>query len=221
MLVLAAMPREVRPLARTLRLRSTELCGSRAWCRPGLTAATLGVGPARARQAAGRLLDETGASEVLVIGVAGACTGELRVADVVAPAVVVDAAAGTLYTPAPRGDRAGAARSGTLATVERLGAPVPPDAIAVDMETAAVAAECVARDIAWDVRRAVSDVPGSLPDGLERVLRPDGTVDAVGLARMLGRRPASTFDLARLGWDTRRALKAMTVAAERALGAIE
>jgi nucleoside phosphorylase len=213
------MPRELRPLVRALSLRPTELAGRRAWHGPGVVAATLGVGPRAARRSTGLLLEASGASGVLVIGVAGACDPDLRVADVVNPVRVVDAADGTTFEPDAFLTGTAGAREGTLVTVARIGDPVPAGSWAVDMETAAVAAECAARGVPWDVRRAVSDVPGGLPASTADLLRADGRVDVGGLVRLLVREPAKVGALVRLGRDTGRAVTAVTAAAAAALGA--
>lgn len=211
------MPRELRLLVRALSLRPTELAGRPAWHGPGVVAATLGVGPRSARRATALLLEATGASGVLVIGVAGACDPALRVADVVNPVRVVDAADGATFEPDAFLPGTSGARQGTLVTVARIGDPVPAGSWAVDMETAAVAGECAARGVPWDVRRAVSDVPGGLPASTADLLRADGRVDLGGLVRLLAREPAKVGALVRLGRDTGRAVTAATEAAVAAL----
>lgn len=217
------MRRELRPLVRALGLQPITLGGTTAWRGAGVIAATVGVGPEMARHGALRVLEASagsGASGVLVIGVAGACDPALKIADVLAPMTVVDAGTGAVFEPQPflPGARQ-AGRAGVLATVPRIGAPVPPGASAVDMETAAIAAVCVEHRVAWDVRRAVSDLPGTLPATIGTVLRADGRTDAGALARLLLRRPADGLTLARLGRDASRAIAAATASALAALGA--
>jgi adenosylhomocysteine nucleosidase len=215
------MPRELRPLVRALSLRRTEVAGRPAWRGRDLVAASIGVGPAAARRAASQVIDVSGASGVLVIGVAGACDPTLRVADVVNPSRVVDASDGSTYRPhafLPAGGPGSSARDGTLVTVAALGAPVPPGATAVDMETAAVAAECAALGVPWDVRRAISDVPGSLPPSVGSLLRPDGKASLGAVVRLLVREPAQVVALARLGRDTGRAISAVTAVGAALLG---
>jgi adenosylhomocysteine nucleosidase len=222
------MPRELRPLVRALGLRRTELAGRPAWSGPTVVAVTIGVGPQVARRSAARLLEACEPAGVLVIGVAGACDPRLRVGDVVNPARVVDAADGAAYEPdtfllsppSPASSATGTtARAGILVTVERFGATPPPGADAVDMETAAVAAECVARGVPWDVRRAVSDTPGGVPEAAGTLLRADGRADIGAVVRLLARHPAEAITLAKLGRDTGRAISAVTAVAVALLGA--
>lgn len=223
------MPRELRPLVRALGLRRTELAGRPAWRGPTVVAATIGVGPQVARRSAAGLIEACQPAGVLVIGVAGACEPHLRVGDVVNPARVMDAADGVAYEPdtflsspsRPGGSPAGTAapRAGILVTVERFGAPLPPGVDAVDMETAAVAAECVARGVPWDVRRAVSDTPGGVPEAAGTLLRADGRADIGAVLRLVARHPAQAITLAKLGRDTGRAISAVTAVAVALLGA--
>jgi adenosylhomocysteine nucleosidase len=208
------MPRELRPLARALSLRRTVVGGRQAWDGTSgarrVVAVGIGVGPRAAADGTARVLDEIAVERVLVIGVAGACSPRLAVGDVVSPAVVLDAPSGAAYRPA------GAAvdgRTATLVTVQRLGAAVPDDAVAVDMETAAIAAVCVARGVPWDARRAISDLPGTVPAAFGSLLREDGRTDLAAVARILARQPGEAARLVRLGRDASKAVAAVTAVA--------
>lgn len=213
--VLAAMPRELRPLARSLSLRRTTVGGRLAWDGTWkarrVVAVVVGVGPRAAAGSTARVLDEVDVERVLVIGVAGACSPALAVGDVVSPAVVLDAASGAHYSPT---GATGGSRTATLVTVQRLGAVVPEIATAVDMETAAIAAACAARGVPWDVHRAISDLPGGVPSWVGSLLREeDGRADLPAVARVLARQPARAAELVRLARDTSKAVAAVTALA--------
>lgn len=234
------MPRELRPLARALSLRTGEVDGLRAWRpvpgaprrageagaggRSDALAVCVGVGTERARASTERVLSALRPDAVLVVGVAGAVSATLRVGDVIAPARVVDARTGAAYVPswdhqggtgsgAGCGAGAAAMRRGTLVTVPRFGAPLGADATAVDMETAAIAAACAERGVPWDVRRGVSDAAGEVTPAVAGLLRPDGRADLVAVVRLLGTHPTELVRLVRLGRSTGRGLRAMTEAA--------
>lgn len=230
------MARELRPLARALGLsslrRSRPTAGAGAtrgaehvWASDEVVAATVGVGRARAERATNRLLCDYRPRRVLVVGVAGALDPALCVGDLVVPEAVFDAATGELRRPHPRGGvaaRAGPVRRGKLVTVERFGAgragPAwPPDAVAVDMETAAIAGACERSDVPWDVIRAISDLPGALGPEVASLLRPDGGTDVVAAMRLVGRHPAQLGRLFALGIATKRAVRGATAAALRQL----
>ncbi len=212
--VLAAMPRELRPLVRAFRLRPTASAGLPAWDDGSVLAVAVGVGPARASAGAANVLQGVTAARVVVTGVAGGIDSSLGVGDLVRPAAVVDVRTGVVRTPTR-----GGARSGVLATVERIylsgtgptdepAVRLPPDTTAVDMETAAIAAVCDAKGVPWDVVRAISDVAGTLTPEIASLLRPDGRVDMTGATRLVLRDPRSIGRLVRLGLDTARAVRA-------------
>jgi nucleoside phosphorylase len=210
--VMAAMARELRLLARVRHLRSGSLCGLPAWHGHGVLAVAVGVGPARAGESAGRVLDEVDAHLVLVIGVAGAVDPALAIGDLVRPARVVDARTGKVFVSNRPGPR-----SGLLATVEKVSTAghLPVGTTAVDMETAAIVAAAEGRGVQWDVLRAVSDTGNVLTPELAALLRPDGRADMRGAVRLVLRSPSLAGRLVRIGLGSSRAVQAATKAALR------
>jgi adenosylhomocysteine nucleosidase len=214
--VLAAMPRELRRLVRALGLRPGSVGGLPAWHGDGVVVAAVGVGPSLAGASSARVLDETTPRRVWITGVAGAVGPDQRVGDLVRPAAVVDVRSGAAFTPDAAGPRVG-----VLATLERIyvadggtgvadAARLPDGATAVDMETAAIAAVCEEKGVRWDVVRVISDVPGTLTSEVASLLRPDGRADVPSAVRMVLRHPAALVRLARLGFDTARAVRIET-----------
>jgi hypothetical protein len=98
--------------------------------------------------------------------------------------------------------------------------------VALDMETAAVAAACEARDVPWTVVRAISDraTDGSVDDEVFHLSRQDGTPDPMAVLRYVVRHPGRVPGLARMargaGLATARAATA-AVAAVRSAGSAE
>jgi adenosylhomocysteine nucleosidase len=91
--------------------------------------------------------------------------------------------------------------------------------VALDMETAAIAAVCDERGVPWSVFRTISDRSG---DGLadEAILglaHPDGSPNLRAVARFVLRHPARIPHLVRLGRDAAAATKAAASAAATAL----
>jgi hypothetical protein len=91
--------------------------------------------------------------------------------------------------------------------------------VALDMETASVAAVCAARDLAWSVERAISDLDDddAIDEELSGTARPDGTPDPRAVARYVAKHPGRVRHLARLG---RQMQVAARVAAEAAISGI-
>jgi adenosylhomocysteine nucleosidase len=225
--LLAPMPAELRPLVRRLGLRrggagGRDLHGGR-FAGSEVVALRTGIGTRAAAGAAEQALDGAEPDLVVVVGIAGGIGASVGIGDVVVPERVIDRASGAEYRPAPLG--ALGARGALLTSDALLAEPEEVarferrGVIAVDMETAAVAAVCEARGCPWSVVRAISDRAddGSVDAALLGLVRPDGTPDLRALVRFLLRRPARVRDLVRLARGMRRAADAAACAVAAAL----
>jgi adenosylhomocysteine nucleosidase len=180
---------------------------------------TIGM-PAGAR-AAERIL-ELGVDWVMVVGVAGGVDHTVPIGSVIVPELVLDRGTGATFRPAPCGDiePRGILSCGNelytapdgLAEMEQQGV------VAVDMETAAVAAVCQAAGCPWSVFRGISDYAdsGLVDDALFAMTRPDGTADPAVIARFLEQHPERLESLAQLAQDSGLATEAAAAAAIRA-----
>jgi len=223
---LAPMQPELRPLLRRLRLpRRASEGGLHAGTHGAveIVAAMTGIGTRAAAEAAERVLDALPVDHVVVVGIAGGVGPSLALGELIVPERVLDLATGAEHRPARLGD---AAPRGTLATSDAL--IVDPaeiarlerrGVVAVDMETAAIAAVCERRGRPWSVFRAISDRAGdpSVGPAVLGLVGPDGRANLPALARFLAQRPWSVLLLARLARDMQRATKAAAAAAVRAL----
>lgn len=178
----------------------------------------------RARELARQLLDE-GAEGLISFGIAGGlapalATGSLVVAtSVVAGERRFDADAGwreRLCAALP-GAVVGivAGSPGVVATADAKAAlHTRHGAIAVDMESGAVAEACVRAGKPFAVLRAIADPAGrGIPALAMLGLGPDGETRALAVAAGLLRSPGDLPALIRLGRDTRAALAALAEAA--------
>jgi adenosylhomocysteine nucleosidase len=221
--VLAPMTSELAPLRAPLRLRPAEgglfagACGSVA-----VVAAVAGVGTAAAARAAERVLAAGSVDHVFVVGVAGGIGSTAPVGALVAPERVLDVATGAFHHPT----RIGVIPArGVLATADGILAPgaiarlADRGAIAVDMETSAVAAVCGARGLPWSVFRGISDRAddGGTDDAIFALLGADGRPNLPAVARFLVTRPHRIPQLVRLGIGTHRAARAAADALLQAL----
>ena len=167
--ILAPMRSELMPLVRLLSLKPAEFDeGSFWWGRLGraeIVATTTGVGTAAAARTAGRILASSHASYLVVVGVAGGIGSRVKIGDLVVPEVVLDLSTGAEYR---QNNLRGVEPRCKLVTSDRLVSD-PAEAaslerqgvIAVDMETAAIAAVCERRQCPWSVLRAISDQSAS------------------------------------------------------------
>lgn len=225
--LLAPMPSERGPLVRTLGLaRSTAADGVTHAGRVGSIEAvvmTTGIGTERAALVTRRLLEDGGVDHVMVVGVCGGVEPTLAVGDLVVPEVVVDHASGREFQPHHLGSTS---PRGRLITTDELlvGADVvarlrAEGVMALDMETAAVAAVSEEAGVPWSVVRSPSDHADDdlIDDAVASLANPDGSADVGALLRYLARRPWRLARLARLGRDLRRATTTASRAARDAI----
>jgi adenosylhomocysteine nucleosidase len=220
---MCAMPMELRPLRRRLRLRKSEL-GYAGWIgdRP-VTAVITGIGTALAHAATVRLLDEVDVERVIVVGIAGAIENQTPIGALVLPELVVSGADGSEHRPTPL--RVGNAHGKLWTSDELLLDPAvladlrAHGVVALDMETAAIAKVCDEHDVPWSVVRAISDRAGDGTVDGETVglTHPDGRPNVSAVARYLVRHPDALPRLVRLG---KGAKLAAARAAETAINAL-
>jgi adenosylhomocysteine nucleosidase len=224
------MPSELRPLVKKLGLRpSPAPVGTRV--HEGLSgsasvvAALSGMGTAGAARAARRMLDAGDVDHVMVAGIAGGIDDRLAIGDVIRPSVVIDGASRVEYLPHPLGERADPPDQGALHTSDEF--IVDPDrvaalrergVIAMDMETAAVAAVCEELGCPWSVVRAISDrsSDGMADEAVFELAHPDGSPNLRAAARFVARHPGRIPQLIRLGRDASKATNAAASAAAEA-----
>lgn len=218
---LCAMPMELRPLTRRLQLRKERVSGLdlRAGTLAGREVVGLvtGMGTDLATAGIERLLSALTPELVLVVGITGAVEDETPIGALVLPEVVVNSETGTEHRPVHLG---GGTPSGLMWTTNAI---TPPEAlpdlrargvVALDMETAAVAAGCERRGVPWSVFRAISDraTEASLSDEVFGLINQDGTPNARAVARYLVSHPRAVPRLAALA-------KGAKLASETAAGA--
>ena len=222
---LAPMEHELQPLVRRLGLAGG---GSRYEGRLGeleVVAMLTNIGMAAAASATERMLDER-VDWVVVVGIAGGVDPDIKIGDLVVPEVVIDRANHTEHTPSELGDvpARGMLSCGDELVIEpeALAAMAAAGVVAVDMETAAVAAVCEHAGRPWSVFRSISDHTGEglVDDALFAMTRPDGTADTDALARYLEEDPGKVDVLARLARDMTVATEVAAELAIRSLAAL-
>jgi nucleoside phosphorylase len=218
---------ELRPLVRPLSLRRTRSGAgalySGAAGRTEIVAAITGIGTAAAARATESVLGAAAIDHVVVVGIAGGIGATVALGDLVVPERVLDLATGAEHRPAVLGD---AAPRGTLATADGLITDAAVFArleregiVAIDMETAAVAAVCERRGCPWSVFRAISDRAGdpTIDATVFGLAGPEGEPNLRAIARFVLTRPWRLPELVPLARGMRRAADTAAAAAVRAL----
>ena len=219
--VLAPMPSEMGPVVKAMGLtKGDHLYYVGRVGSTSVTATRTGIGTERARAATARLLDAGPVDHVVVIGIAGGM-GPSKVGDVLFPAVAVDKDAAKEYRATPIGK---VTPDGKLVTHDDF--DMGPDEhqrlvaegfIAVDMETAAVAAVCEERGVPWLAVRAIGDLVGVTPSDVIDLANPDGTPNLKASARYLLTKPWRIPRLVKLAADSKKAADGAAAAAARSL----
>jgi adenosylhomocysteine nucleosidase len=215
------MQHELDPLVQRLDMTADGLLHRGRVGDVEVVALLTSIGMAAGARAARDAL-ELGVERVVVVGIAGGVDRSVAIGDVVVPEVVVERATGRAFTPSFIG---GLGPRGTLSCgddliidPDTLDAMAADGVVAVDMETAAVAAVCEEAGCSWSVFRGISDYAGEglVDEALFALTRPDGTADPDDVTRYLEEHPDRVAVLARLASDMTVATHA---AAEAAIAA--
>jgi nucleoside phosphorylase len=225
--IVCAMPMELAPLTRRLRLRRATIgghpvrSGSLPDGRPVVGVVT-GMGTANATAGTTRLLDAVDPAAVVVVGITGAVDDATPLGALVLPERVIDHASGREHAHVVLGP--GTARGAmwttdVITTATELPALRARGVVSLDMETAAIALVCEERGVPWHVFRAISDraTDGSVDDEVFHLSRMDGRPDPAAILRYVARHPQRVPRLARMGRASRRATQVAADAALRAL----
>jgi adenosylhomocysteine nucleosidase len=207
--LIAPMPSELRPLIKALSLQRVKPDDKSLYVGVAgateLVATTSGMGTKLATEATERLLDTTPVDHVLVVGIAGGM-GTAKVGDLITPIVVVDKDSGREFAPDYLDD---VAPAGKLVTHDDFDmGPAEKDRliadgfVAVDMETAAVAAVCVARGVKWSPVRVISDLVGVTPGDVIDLANPDGSPNMTAGILYLLKHPTRIPKMLRLGRES-------------------
>ncbi len=224
--IVVALPEECRSLTaqRVRRGDCFSLGDARLVC-------VAGMGRENALQAAHRLV-EAGARGLVSWGCAAALSPTLKSGDVCLPAEIVDGhtgrwAATALWHQRARQaleDAAGAVCSERLLSAERLAVSAAhkrdlaatSGAVAVDMESAAVASVASAFEMPFIAVRAIADPADmALPRAVVSATDATGAVSRAALLSELLRHPGEIGALLRLASQFRSALRTLTRAADR------
>jgi adenosylhomocysteine nucleosidase len=218
-----AMPMELKPLVRKLSLQRRDIGRMRVHAGTlrshSVVAVVTGMGTQLATAGLERLLVATAVDRVVVVGITGALENETPIGALVLPAVVVDGASGTEHRPAElgAGPRAGVMwTSDSLTTDPAVLADLRArGVVALDMETAALAAVCEDRGIPWSVFRAFSDraSDGTVDEEVFRLSNQDGTPNPAAVIRYFLRHPGRIPTMARMARGARRATETAADAA--------
>lgn len=223
LLLVAAEPREFRGVLERAREKRRLGLGAQ-WARSAklggheVLLVTNGAGRRRAALAVEAAVSAGFEPEAIAsVGFCGALAPELEVADVVV-ADQVTGGAETYQSVLVSGG--GRFERGNLITVDRVAQTTEEKRVlyatgakVVDMEAAGVAQQAKSMSVPFVGIKAVTDLAGeTLHNDFQRVLRPDGHFDTIGILVSALRKPLTRIpEVVRLGWRCARAARALGV----------
>ena len=227
--IIAAMEREVAPLIRDWKVREIERGGRRfrifytdnaeSGAGENCNAVLIcgGIGADAARRATEAVIQEARPMRVLSVGFAGALDSTMRVADVLEPRVVVNAADGArTETGSGQGTLVSYASVSDRDQKQRLAKAYA--AVAVDMEAAAVAQGAQARGVEFAALKAISDAADFSMPPTERFISSDGQFRSAGFALHVAVRPWLWGRAIRLARNSARASHSLCAAIKEYIG---
>ena len=213
--IVAAMERELAPLIRGWRVREIEHVGRRyrlfengAAENSGAVVICGGIGAEAARRATEAVIQVARPMRVLSVGFAGALDSSLKIADVLEPRVIVNAADGVrTETGSGEGTLVSYAAVAGREQKQRLAKAYA--AAAVDMEAAAVAQGAQVRGVEFTALKAISDSADFDMPPTDQFVAKDGRFRTAAFALHVAMRPwlwRRTMALARNSAKASRAL---------------
>jgi adenosylhomocysteine nucleosidase len=208
--IVAAMEREVNPLVRNWKRKTFEHSGRRYRLFENGEAALIcgGIGFEAARRATEAVIHAASPARVISVGFAGALGASLQVGEVFTPRAVINAADG-VRTEVESGCGVLVSSVNVVGKKQKARFAKAYDAVAVDMEAAAVAQGALARGIEFGVVKVISDSSDFDMPALDRFVASDGTFQSVRFACHVALRPwlwGTTIALARNGSKASHAL---------------
>jgi nucleoside phosphorylase len=189
-----------------------------------VVAIVTGMGPTLAQKGLTALLDAVPIDRVMVVGITGAVDNDTPIGTLIRPAVVVDGATGTEYTPESPGQGKLWTTDSLISDQSVVAGLKAQGVVALDMETAALGAICQERGIPWSVFRVISDraSDGSIDDEVFHMSNQDGSPNPRAVVRYFLRHPGKIPAMARLARGaqlaTKRAARAAIDAARSTSG---
>jgi adenosylhomocysteine nucleosidase len=213
--MIAALPREVSALVKGWEKR--ELPGHVVVYTNGeAVVACAGMGTERAVLAAQAAMETMPLTDLLSVGLAGACDPRLEVGEIVRASVVIDARTGERFESSQF--KQVLLSTGAIASVgEKARLRASYNADAVDMEAAAVARSAQAHGLSFHSIKAISDEADFEVEGLARFATAEGQFRETAFALHAVVRPAMWGRVIALGRNSSKALDALTEALQTEL----
>ena len=208
--MIAALPREVRALVKGWE-RQQFAGGVVVYTNGDAVVACAGMGASRVALAVQAAMDVLPVTDLISVGLAGACDAKLRVGEIVRAGVVVDARTGERFEDAQF--KQVLVSTDAIASVkEKARLHASYSAAAVDMEAASVARLAQSHVLGFHAIKAISDEAEFEVEGLARFSTAEGQFRETAFALHAALRPAMWSKVIALGRNSSKAVDALTEA---------
>ncbi|MDR3745183.1 MAG: phosphorylase [Acidobacteriaceae bacterium] len=208
--IIAALPREIAALVKGWERRSPAR-GVAVYSNGEAVVACAGMGVARVALAVQAAMDALPVTDLLSVGLAGACDPKLRVGELVRAGVVLDSRTGERFEDSPFSQLL--VSSDAIASVrEKARLHATCYAHAVDMEAASVARLARERGLGFHAIKVISDEADFELAELARFSTADGQFREGAFALHAALHPAMWSKVIALGRNSGKAVAALTVA---------
>jgi adenosylhomocysteine nucleosidase len=207
---IAALPREVSGLVKGWERRSIS-GGVDVYSNGQAVVACAGMGAARVTLAVQAAMDAMPVTDLISVGLAGACDAKLRVGEIVRAGVVVDARTGERFSDSQY-EQVLVSTDAIASVKEKARLHASYNAAAVDMEAAAVARLAQAHGLGFHAIKAISDEAEFEMEGLARFSTEEGQFRETAFALYAALRPAMWGKVIALGRNSGKAVSALTEA---------
>lgn len=208
--MIAALPREVRALVKGWERRRIA-GGVVVYSNGDAVVACAGMGAARVALAVHAAMDAMPVTDLISVGLAGACDSKMRVGEIVRAGVVVDARTGERFENS-QFRQVLVSSDGIASVKEKARLHASYSAAAVDMEAASVARLAQAHGLGFHAIKAISDEAEFEVEGLARFSTAEGQFRETAFALYAALRPALWGKVIALGRNSSKAVDALTEA---------
>ncbi len=208
--IIAALPREVGGLVKGWE-RLQLAGGVVVYIKDNAVVACAGMGAERVALAVQAALAAMPVTELISVGLAGACDPMLRVGEIVRAGVVVDARTGERFFDS-KFEQVLVSTDGIASVREKTRLHASYQADAVDMEATAVARLAQAHGLGFHAIKAISDEREFEMAGLDRFATKEGKFREGAFALHAVLRPAMWSKAIALGRNSNKAVGALTEA---------
>lgn len=216
--IIAALEREVRDLVAGAEVRHIQTTGRKLpiYLLDDVSIVCAGIGGEAAGKASEAMIQHVRPELIISVGFAGAVDPALGIGGIVVPRTVIDVESGQRFSTM-HGEGVLVSARGIATSEQKRSLREKYQALAVDMEAAAVAGRATAHGTQFMAIKSISDRSGATLPDFSSFVRDSGQFATIPFLLHMIFHPTLWPELRKLAGDTRTAAKSLTSALRRSL----